>query len=189
MGELGLAKTGFRSVAFMSLVKKCVLELDFVWERAFTVQRRSVLWLWRTDTYERFISAEKLQANVFVCSWCEVLGGFQCLSELGYPFGRASLILSCPLTGDSSFLALLVELFCWHKPHSSSIVLNAFPSSAMLKTAGDVELSLWWRLVLSSWSGGWITARWSQRRNSHDFSTSSVQGQGERDWFWLVGKI
>lgn len=45
LGEPGLAKTGFRSAAFVSFVRKCVLELGFVWGRAFKVQRRSVPWL------------------------------------------------------------------------------------------------------------------------------------------------
>lgn len=91
-------------------------------------------------------------------SRCEVLVGFWCQSQLGYPFGKALLVLSIP-SSDSGFLALLVKLVCWDKIHSPSIVLNAVSSSAMLNNAEDVELSLWWRLVLSSWFGGWITAR------------------------------
>lgn len=83
-----------------------------MWERVFDVQRRFVLWLWRTDTYERFTIAEKMQTNVFVCSRCEVLDGFQCLSKVGYPFGKALLILLLPLTSNSRFLALLVDLVC-----------------------------------------------------------------------------
>lgn len=124
-----------------------MLELDFVWKKAFNLQRSSVPWLWCTDTYERFTIAEKLQANIFVCSRCEVLGGFHCRSKVGYPFGKALLIFLFPLASNSRFLAFLVELVCWDKIRHPSVVLNTISSSAMLKTAG------------CSWFGGWITGR------------------------------
>lgn len=157
----------------MSLVKKCVLKF-VVWERAFNVRRRrSEPWLWHAATYEGLSGAEKFQVNAFMLSRYE----FSVLSKVGCPFGKASLILSLPLTSDSSFLALQVELVCWDKIHSPSIILDAIPSSPMQNTAGwGTELCFDLRFGLK--------AKWSQRRNSHGFGTSSVQGQWEGYWFW-----
>lgn len=166
----------------MSLVKKCVLKF-FVWERAFNVRRRrSEPWLWHTATYEGFSGAEKFQVNAFMhsrCAFSVVLSA----EQGGVPFWESFinlvssikkwLQLSCP----SSRIGLLRQnpfSIYYFRHHSSKS--HAEHCRMRNRACGG---NLFWPHI---WGVG-LKVKWSQRRNSHYFSTSSVQGQGEGYWF------